>query len=114
MQRTNFKMEYENITMTKGDTVAFNVEFFDKNWNHVTGDTAIFTCKKRLSGEVIFQKSIGNGISQSQGMMNVRIAPEDTKEIDEGIYFYDFCVGIENDVYTIAKGSFTVEWDATY
>lgn len=114
MQRTTFKMEYENITMTKGDTVAFNVIFEDKDGNPITMDKAIFTCKKRLSGEVIFQKSLGNGISQSGGMMNVRIAPEDTKEIDEGIYFYDFCVGIGSDIFTIKKGSFTVEWDATY
>ena len=46
--------------------------------------------------------------------MNVRIAPEDTRELDEGIYFYDFCVGIGQDIYTIMKGSFTIEWDATY
>lgn len=114
MQRTNFKMEYENITMTKGDTVAFNVIFEDKVGNPVTVDSATFTCKKRLTGEIIFQKAIGSGISQSGGMMNVRIAPEDTKEIDEGIYFYDFNIGIGNDVFTIKKGAFTVEWDATY
>ena len=114
MQRTNFKMEYENITMTKGDTVAFNCIVFDENNNPMTVDTAFFTVKKRLTGEQIFQKSIGDGIVQSDGMLSVRVAPEDTKEIDEGIYFYDFCIGIGQDVYTIKKGSFTVEWDATY
>lgn len=114
MQRTNFKMEYENIEMTKGDTVAFNCELFDENNNPMEVDTAFFTLKKRLTGEQLFQKSIGNGISQSEGMMNVRIAPEDTRELDEGIYFYDFCVGIGQDIYTIMKGSFTIQWDATY
>ena len=114
MQRTNFKMENSNITMTKGDTVAFNVIMMDKEENPITVDTAFFTVKKRLTGEQIFQKSIGDGISQSEGIMSVRVAPEDTREIDEGIYFYDFCVGIGEDIFTLSKGSFTVEWDATY
>ena len=114
MQRTTFKMEYENITMTKGDTVAFNAQVFDDNNDPLTVDTASFTVKKRLTGEQIFQKSIGDGISQSDGLMSVRIAPEDTREIDEGIYFYDFCIGLGQDIFTILKGSFTVEWDATY
>ena len=47
MQRTNFKMEYENIEMTKGDTVAFNCELFDENNNPMEVDTAFFTLKNK-------------------------------------------------------------------
>ena len=114
MQRTNFKMEYENITMTRGDTVAFNCQIFDENGNPLEVTAAYFTCKKRLTGEQIFRKSIGDGISQSDGMLTVRVAPEDTREVDEGIYFYDFQILIGQDVFTIKKGSFTIEWDATF
>lgn len=114
MDRTNFKMEYENITMTRGDTVAFNCQVFDMDGEPMDVDSATFTCKKRLTGEPIFQKSIGAGINMQDGMMTIRIAPEDTREVDEGIYFYDFQIGLGNDIYTIKKGSFTIEWNATY
>lgn len=114
MTRTNFAMEYENITMTKGDTVAFNCQVMDGNGQPMTVDTATFTCKKRLTGEPIFQKTIGAGIVQSDGLMTIRIAPEDTREVDEGIYFYDFQIGVDADIFTIMKGNFTIEWDATY
>ena len=112
--RTNFQMEYENIAMTKGDTVAFNCIVYGSDGTPIDVDSAYFTCKKRLSGETIFQKSLNNGISQTEGIMTIRIAPEDTVEIDEGIYFYDFTIGVADDVFTIKKGTFTVEWDATY
>ena len=112
--RTNFQMEYENIAMTKGDTVAFNCIVYDSDGEPLDVDSAFFTCKKRLTGETIFQKSLNNGISQLDGVMNIRIAPEDTVEIDEGIYFYDFTIGIADDVFTVKKGTFTIQWDCTY
>ena len=115
VQRTNFKMEYENITMTRGDTVTFNIQVFDENGDPVTIDSCFFTCKKRASStETVFQKSLGHGITQSDGLITVRIAPEDTREVDEGEYFYDCQLGVANDKYTIKKGVLTIEWDATY
>ncbi len=113
--RTNFQMEYENITMIKGDTVAFNVEVFDENHDPITVDTAFLTCKKRVTGsENVFQKSLNNGISQSEGIMSVRIAPEDTREIEAGQYFYDMCIGIGSDIYTILIGTLSIEQDVTF
>ena len=112
--RTNFQMEYENITMTRGDTVAFNVIVIDGDGQPMDIDSAFLTCKKRLTGESIFQKSLNNGITQEDGVMSVRIAPEDTSEVDEGIYFYDLTIHKNDDVFTIKKGSLTIEWDATF
>lgn len=112
--RTNFKMENENITMARGDTVAFNAEILDDKGNVVLVDSADFTCKKRLSEQGnVFHKSLGAGIQQSDGLLTVRIAPEDTKEVDAGRYFYDFCLGIENDTYTVMKGVLSIEQDIT-
>lgn len=113
--RTNFQMEYENITMIKGDTVAFNVEVFDENHDPITVDTAFLTCKKRVTGtENVFQKSLSSGISQSDGIISVRIAPEDTKEIDAGQYFYDMCIGLGDDIFTILIGTLSIEQDVTF
>lgn len=115
MTRTNFKMENENITMTRGDTVAFNAEVLDEDGNVVLVDSADFTCKKRVLGEGnIFHKTLGAGIVQSEGLLTVRIAPEDTQEVDAGHYFYDFCLGVGNDKYTVMKGILTIEQDVTF
>ena len=115
VQRTNFKMEYENITMTRGDTVTFNIQVFDENGQTIDVDSCKFTCKKRASSsEVVFQKSFADGITQSNGLITVRIAPEDTKNVDEGTYFFDCQIGEADDIFTIKKGILTIEWDATF
>lgn len=112
--RTNFQMQDQNITMVKGDTLAFNVQVFDDEGNPVTVDSAFMTCKKRPSDtEKVFQKSLNNGIEQSDGLMLVRVAPEDTQEADEGEYFYDFQIGVDDDVFTLMIGVLTLEQDIT-
>lgn len=109
--RTNFNMEYQNITMIRGDTLSFNVQVFDQDGNPITVDNAFFTCKKAIANEQIFQKSISDGISQSDGIISVRVAPEDTREVDEGRYYYDFQIGVNADVYTIMIGMLSIEQD---
>ena len=112
--RTNFQFQDQNITMVKGDTLAFNVEIFDKDGNAMTVDSAFFTCKKRAQDtERVFQKSLGWGITQHDGLMYVRVAPEDTIEADEGEYFYDFQIGIDDDIYTIMIGVLSLEQNIT-
>ena len=102
----------ENIRMVKGDTVSFGVEF-----EGLTQDleTAFFSCKKDLDETgYIFQKSIGNGISKvGDGQYTVRIAPEDTEDLDVGEYFYDLQVSLNSDVFTILRGVLFIEFDVT-
>ena len=113
--RTNFQMEYQNITMTKGDTVSFNVEVKDDYGDVVLVDTADLTCKKRVDGEeVMFHKYLNSGITQTDGLILVRIAPEDTADLDAGLYFYDMQIGMGADRYTILKGVLTIEQNVTY
>ena len=113
--RTNFQMENENITMIRGDTLAFNVEVTYADGNVATVDYADFTCKK-LSADhkSVFHKSLGDGIKQQDGLLTVRVAPEDTQEVDAGRYFYDLCIGVGNDKYTIMKGVLNIEQDVTF
>ena len=113
--RTNFQMENENITMIRGDTLAFNVEVTNENGNVVTVDYADFTCKK-LSDEhkSVFHTSLGAGIRQLDGLLTVRVAPEDTQEVDAGRYFYDLCIGVDKDKYTVMKGVLNIEQDVTF
>ena len=110
--RTNFNMEYQNITMIRGDTLAFNVEILDDNGDVVLVDSAEMICKKKpLEDDAIFHKTLGDGIQQSDGLLTVRVAPSDTSEADAGRYFYDFRVGIDEDVYTLMIGILTIEQD---
>lgn len=113
--RTNFQMEYQSITMTRGDTVSFNVIVKDQDGNLVSADTAFFTCKKLVVDDAfLFQKSIGDGITQYDDCMAVRVAPEDTKYLDAGRYFYDLQIGVKNDVFTILKGVLDIEQNVTF
>lgn len=110
--RTNFQFQDQNISMVKGDTLAFNCEVFDKNNNPMTVDSAFITCKKiPTASEYVFQKSLGDGISQENGILSVRVAPEDTAETDAGQYYYDFQIGVGDDVYTIMIGTLSLEQD---
>ncbi len=112
--RTNFQFENQNITMVKGDTLAFNVEVFDEAGQPITVDSAFMTCKEIPTGEdFIFQKSLSDGITQSDGIMVVRVAPNDTKEAEAGEYFYDFQIGVGQDVFTIMNGTLSLMQNVT-
>lgn len=113
--RTNFKMEDENITMVRGDTLAFNAEVVDENGNAIIVDSADFTCKKKANGnENVFHKALGAGITQTDELLTIRVAPQDTKEVDAGRYFYDFQIGVGSDIYTVMRGILTIEQDVTF
>ena len=110
--RGNIKFEYSNITMVRGDTMMFNVQIMDEDDNAVEVDTATFTCKKRATDGVnIFQKTLNAGITQEDALLIVRVAPEDTADVDEGQYYYDFNIGIGDDVFTILIGTLSIEHD---
>lgn len=112
--RTNFRMEYENITMIKGDTLAFNVEVFDQTEAPLTVDEAYFTCKKNINSWVkAFQKSLVDGITYEDDILVVRVAPEDTANLEAGRYFYDLQIVVGSDVYTPMIGVLTIEQDVT-
>lgn len=112
--RTNFQFQNQNITMVKGDTLAFNVEVFDETGEPITVDSAYFTCKEiPTNDDFVFQKSLLNGITQDDGIIVVRVAPNDTKETEAGEYFYDFQIGVGQDVYTIMIGTLSLEQNVT-
>ena len=108
--RTNFQMEYQNITMIAGNTVSFNVECYDDRGNTIEVVSADMVAKKDASSDVeLFHKSLTDGIAQSSsGLLTVRIAPEDTRDA-VGNYFYAFQVGIDNDIYTLMTGTLSIE-----
>lgn len=102
-----------NLEMTKGDTFSFGVEFEDLGQEI---EEAYFTVKNNYDDLSLFQKSLDNGIELDHIDGNnyyykVRIAPEDTENLEPKKYYYDFEIRINGDVFTILKGILDLEFD---
>ena len=110
-----------HISMIRGDTLSFNLEF---NGLEKDLDTACFTVKEYEDGAIIFQKYIGvdKGISKiKDNLYVVRIAPEDTEDLVAKSYHFDLEISIvvdevfeKSDVFTIMRGILEIEKDVTY
>ena len=106
-----------NLEIVRGDTFAFGMELTDEGGNAITDDltSAYFTCRQSAEGEIVFQKTLGDGISKvSTGKYRVRVAPSDTATILAGRYFYDCQINLNSDCFTILKGILDIQQDYTY
>jgi hypothetical protein len=111
MARANFTMQNENITLVRGDTLSFGIVMYG---DVQTLDSAYFTVKKDYNDSPVVQKSIGDGITESaEGEYTVRMAPEDTKDLELGRYYYDLQVGNGGDDFTILRGILDLVYDVT-
>lgn len=105
-----------NIETTRGDTLSFGVQIYDIGQSL---NTAYFTVKNNYDDEIpVFQKSIDSGIELDHidgqdYYYKVRIDPEDTKDLEAKKYYYDFEIGVNNDIFTIMKGILDLEFDTT-
>lgn len=103
-----------NLEMTRGDTLSFGIKIKDLGQNL---SSAFFTVKNNFDDNTpIFQKSIGNGIQLdhidgTDYYYKVRIAPDDTKNLEPKKYYYDFEINVNYDTFTILKGILDVEFD---
>lgn len=102
-----------NLEMTKGDTFSFGIKI--KALGQAL-ESAYFTVKNNYDDEPIFQKSIGNGVEldHTEGgdyYYTVRIAPNDTKNLEPKKYYYDFEINVNHDTFTILKGILDIEFD---
>lgn len=106
-----------DISMVKGDTLTFGFQI--QGLGGQTPDQIHFSCKKDLEDDTfIFDRTLNNGISyrsydQEADILTygVRVAPESTEDIQEGLYYYDLQLEINGDVLTLMKGRLSVEWD---
>ena len=101
-----------NLSMVRGDTLAFAIEIAGLDQDL---DSAFFSCKlDARDNDYVFQKSLGEGISKVEtGKYRVRVAPEDTENIEVGTYEYDLQIGANGDIFTVLKGKLKVVMDIT-
>lgn len=106
------KLTDTDFVMVRGDTLAFGVEIEGLGQNL---DTCYFSCKTDPSDtNYVFQKSLDDGITVvEQGKYRVRVAPDDTENLNTGKYFYDLEIGINGDIYTVLRGKLEIVYDIT-
>lgn len=99
-------MNDKDITMVKGDTLAFGVEIYDEDGALMDITSAEFVARQTYNSQTaLFRKTLGDGIAKVEdGIYSVRVAPSDTSSAEPGEYYYDFRVGVGDDIYTIWKG----------
>lgn len=111
---------YRNdIRHVKGDTFSCALVVEDLGQDL---DEVYFTCRENLNdnSEVLFQCSLDDGISLVEyddekdiRKYAIRVAPDKTKNLQSGIYYYDEEIRVNNDVFTIMKGKFILEQDSS-
>ena len=105
----------KDIRHIKGTTYSFGfiIEDLDQDLESV-----YFTCRENLNddSEIIFEKSLEDGISLVEYDVEndirkyiVRVAPEDTKEIQTGTYYYGLVINVNTDTFPLMRGKFILE-----
>lgn len=104
-----------NMKIIRGDTLSFAIEYSFDDETTQDLETCYFSCKRNADDEeYVFQKSLSDGISKvSDGQYRVRVAPEDTEELEAGNYLYDLEIGLNGDKFTLLKGILRIETDVT-
>ena len=111
-------MEKTNLEMIRGDTLSFAFEVeFDESPQKL--EKADFSCKENFDdNDALFHKELEKGINFSKQdgtklYYIVRVAPEDTENLEAGMYYYDLQIELNGDVFTILNGSLKIESDVT-
>ena len=107
-------MEY--LELIKGDTFVFDFEIEGLQQDL---ESCFFSCKKdKTVQEYNFQKSLNNGITKIDITDNLRtyqikISPEDTKNMKAGYYYYDLQIKVGGDIFTPLLGQLKIIEDIT-
>lgn len=111
----NVKTKEINREMFRGDTHTFTIQLLDKNKTPIELNDAFLSCKASNKDNIyVFQKTIGNGITQiKDGIYRFKINPSDTENIKCMDYIYDIEIKMNEDVFTIMYGKLKVREDVT-
>ena len=107
-----------NFEMIRGDALSLACEVVIDEARQKL-EEADLTCKANFDDDdVVFHKELEKGINFSKQdgtklYYIVRVAPEDTKNLEMGMYYYDLSIKLNGDVFTILNGSLKIESDVT-
>lgn len=102
--------------MVRGDTLGFVVTIQDAESVAQTPSAMAFSCRTEADApDYIFSKTIGDGITLVEtGKYRVRVAPEDTEDINPGTYAIDLQITVGSDVVTPILGKLKIKQDVTW
>lgn len=109
-----------DLEFPRGDTQVCKFKIKDKNGEELSlsnTDKLFFTCKKNSkSDEIVFQKTLDNGIEQrSDGYYYITINSDDTAELNYGEYGYDIELKTEAGIVkTLTIGSIALTDEFTF
>lgn len=114
-------MERIDLSMVRGDTLETTLTFTDADDNviDITDWTIFFTVKKEeyltddddSEAEISKSETITDGTS---GQYTLTIDPEDTEEVDPGLYVYDIQIKKDDgSIQTVVIGNFEIIQDVT-
>ena len=103
-------MKRKDIEILRGETFSFAFKVSEEIEN------AQFTAKRTTNKDdtdYVFEKEIGDGITLTgeeggKKIYTVRLAPEDTNDLDAGIYYYDFRIIKDNDIFKLLVGKLEI------
>lgn len=104
------------LTLTRGDTQTFSFIRKDSDGNPITikADALYFTVKNNyVTTDVLIQKTIDD-CTFTDGKYTFVIEPEDTDNLNYGLYVYDLEVKQEDYKKTISKGTFEITEEVTF
>lgn len=98
------------IRMTRDTTET--ISFSAVTPSSITG--VYFTVKKSIDqAENTFQKTIGNGVTQTENGYVIKISPTDTASLPEGEYVYDLKIVYGSDKKQLLRGPFELDRGVT-
>ena len=101
----------KKIILTRGDTATILVEVYDldgKQYEILDTDIIKMTVRKAPKSEVSFEKT-------ADASHYFTIAPEDTSDLNSGLYVYDVQLQSGDNIYTIVPMSyFELKSEVTY
>ena len=99
--------ENYNIYLTRGDSAAFDLEVYENDgktpYELQTGDRILFTVRRLYDkGEIVVTKDFNT--------LEFYLLPEDTYNLDTGVYRYDIALYNQNYFITtiLAEKTFTL------
>jgi hypothetical protein len=107
-----------NLNMIKGDDYSAVITIYKNNViEDITGYTITFTLKNKVTDPdsiAVYQQVITTHTDPSAGKTTLLIPSDTTRTFSNKTYVYDVqMVDTDDNVKTIMRGDFKVNWDVT-
>ena len=112
-------MASQSTTMFSGDDKTLNIEINLIGEDGSVGDpvdvsgatSIIYAVAIPRTGEILFQKTLDDGIEVDGEVVTVSIVPEDTAAAQAGNYTQELQIILDGKVHTVLQGPFIITKD---